>query len=818
MLAAVCSAAFCPVPNTLAITQDPFGHGFYEIVDGVRWIFHILGSNAEYISLGVHGSSVDGYGTDVDKDPANWNAIHPPGYASSGERWGEAQGDITIPSSFSGVPVEQIGPLAFCGLVAMTSVRIPYGVRRIGLEAFYGCSKLQSVTMPDSVEYLGGQVFAYCPKLKSLTIPESVTHLNGDSKYGQQVGTFAFSSLETLYVPVAWQGTGKLSGTGVPTNCQIIYYGPQTVTFNANGGTCTTSSKRYEVGKTYSSLPTATWTGHTFEGWFTTTNGGTKITSDTVVGTNRPQTVYAHWSTNTYVLALDRQGGTGGAESATATYGSAMPDIAVPTRTGFVFGGYYTAANGTGTQYYTAEGKSARAWDKTSATTLYAYWMIHITLDQQDGTGGSTSVFASYGCEMPSIVVPTRTGYAFGGYYSERNGGGTQYFTEAGESAKVLDKTSVATLYAKWTRMEGAVGIENVTAEYAWPWGVKISYEVGGALPVDYRPTVKATDQTENTIYTAVAYSLSGDTGVEEGMHHLIWDLDKQGVSLESTNVVFTVEYSLLEYGPEFYAESYIVIDLSAGSNASSYPVTYMDAPPIGEFNTAEYKTTKLVLRLIEPGTFVMGSESQHQVTLTKPYYIGLFEVTQKQYELVMGSNPSHFSGNTRPVEQVSWNTIRGNTNWPASLAVSADSFMGRLRARTGLEFDLPTEAQWEYACRAGTTTAFSYGGSSENRAYMWYVMNSNGHTANVGTKKANPWGLYDMHGNVWEWCLDWLASSLGTAAVTDPKGASSGVSRVKRGGAYNNIGCSSAGRGYSSPSTTSHDLGFRLSLILSEE
>ena len=346
-----------------------------------------------------------------------------------------------------------------------------------------------------------------------------------------------------------------------------------------------------------------------------------------------------------------------------------------------------------------------------------------------------------------------------------------------------------------------------------------ISYEVTGTIASGNPFIVMATDRTSGATYTAVASALSGDTGTAAGKHELVWDLDKQGISLHSTNVTFTVadEWPL-----------YCVVDLSGGATASSYLVTYMDAPPSGGFNTDAYKTTKLVLRRIPAGTFTMGSpsgesdrhsdETQHQVTLTMPFYIGLFEVTQTQWELVTGSTADFSAGDKRPVEVVSWNTIRGNTNWPSSSAVSADSFMGRLRARTGLEFDLPTEAQWEYACRAGTTTAYSYGASA-NGDYMWYVSNSSWRIHEVGTKKPNAWGLYDMHGNVCEWCLDWYASNLGTAAVTDPKGASSGSLRVGRGGCWldNAAHCRSAYRYDDDPSITDHPLGFRLSRGLSE-
>ena len=157
----------------------------------------------------------------------------------------------------------------------------------------------------------------------------------------------------------------------------------------------------------------------------------------------------------------------------------------------------------------------------------------------------------------------------------------------------------------------------------------------------------------------------------------------------------------------------YMVVDLSGGTSASNYPVSYLSGVPSDGW-TDEYKTTKLVMRRIPAGTFTMGSpsgelsrsddERQHRVTLTKDFYIGVFEVTQRQWELVMGNWPSYFSNTTyyqtRPVEQVTYSDIRGysaGTHWPANDAVDAESFMGRLRAKTGLAtLDLPTESQWE--------------------------------------------------------------------------------------------------------------------------
>jgi len=285
----------------------------------------------------------------------------------------------------------------------------------------------------------------------------------------------------------------------------------------------------------------------------------------------------------------------------------------------------------------------------------------------------------------------------------------------------------------------------------------------------------------------------------------------------------------------------YVVIDLSGGPSAESYPVTTLTAVPAGGW-TDEYKTTQLVLRKIPRGTFTMGSpagelgrdsdEVQHEVTLTQDFYMGVFQVTQKQWEQVMGTDPSYYKGDARPVECVSYNMIRGATadgiNWPGTGgSVRADSFLGRIRAKTGLAFDLPTEAQWEYACRAGTATALNSGknltaiGTCPNMAEAgryWHNRSDGrgGYTdthTKVGMYLPNAWGLYDMHGNVWEWCLDWYVSNLGTAAVSDPKGPVSGFNRILRGGGYgsNANDCRSACRGSVDPSYDIDNVGFRV-------
>lgn len=161
-----------------------------------------------------------------------------------------------------------------------------------------------------------------------------------------------------------------------------------------------------------------------------------------------------------------------------------------------------------------------------------------------------------------------------------------------------------------------------------------------------------------------------------------------------------------------------------------------------------------------------------HQVTITEPFYLGKYEVTQAQWEELLGSNPSEFKGNDRPVDSVSWE--------------DAQLLIQKLQEKTGSTFALPTEAQWEYAARAGTSTRWDWGNNEAILGdYAWFEENSSAMTHPVGQKKPNHWGLYDMYGNVQEWCNDWYAHQYQQEAVSDPQGPHSGDSRVVRGGAW---------------------------------
>ena len=213
------------------------------------------------------------------------------------------------------------------------------------------------------------------------------------------------------------------------------------------------------------------------------------------------------------------------------------------------------------------------------------------------------------------------------------------------------------------------------------------------------------------------------------------------------------------------------------------------------------------------------GGEKQHHVTISKSFYIAKYPVTQAQYKAVMGNNPSHFKGDNNPVECVSW--------------FKAKEFCDKLNEVTGstrpagYKFDLPTEAQWEYACRAGTTTSLNsgknitseYGRCSNLDEVGWYHENSEMNTYPVGLKKPNVWGIYDMHSNVWEWCSDWYGE-YPSGISTDPEGPVNCSHRVYHGGSWCSLPrvCRSALRGGSTPGVEYYALGFRIALVPSSK
>jgi len=254
-----------------------------------------------------------------------------------------------------------------------------------------------------------------------------------------------------------------------------------------------------------------------------------------------------------------------------------------------------------------------------------------------------------------------------------------------------------------------------------------------------------------------------------------------------------------------------IVLFTTAGSAFSA-----TKEPPT-ELTVDLGKGVKLELVLIPAGEFLMGSPEsdkdamsweipQHRVRITKPFYLGKYLVTQEQWEAVIGSNPRPFKGPKNLAADVSWDDCQ--------------KFLGELNAKSAAgagKYQLPTEAQWEYACRAGSKTKYCFGDdASKLGEYAWYDENSGNKTHPVGEKKPNAWGLYDMHGNVWEWCQDWYDARYYEKSPTDdPTGSTGGSDRVLRGGSWSGTArsCRSAYR-IRAPEPGAIVLGLRVSRV----
>jgi len=300
----------------------------------------------------------------------------------------------------------------------------------------------------------------------------------------------------------------------------------------------------------------------------------------------------------------------------------------------------------------------------------------------------------------------------------------------------------------------------------------------------------------------AITYDLTADQaalvavkGSEDGGR--TWTVQMNAVSGDVGDAVRpgrgkVLYWDVLRDYPRGYGVAGVVFELSTSGGDFVDPVTGME------------------FVCIQGGTFEMGDtfgdggsdeKPVHSVTLSD-FCIGKVEVTQAQWEKVMGSNPSNFKGNDRPVEQVSWDDVQG--------------FLQKLNQKSGKKYRLPTEAEWEYAARSGGKQEKWAGTSNENQLgnYAWYNANSGSQTHPVGQKQPNGLGLYDMSGNVWEWCQDWYGS-YSASAQRDPQGPSSGSIRVSRGGSWGNDprDVRSASRRRWNPGRRYDNLGFRLVL-----
>lgn len=474
------------------------------------------------------------------------------------------------------------------------------------------------------------------------------------------------------------------------------------VTFDANGGAAPVpASKEVIVGLAYGPLATTTRSGYTFAGWWTAASGGAEVTSGATVAITGAQTLYAHWTANTYTVTFDAQSGTTPSPaSMNVTFGAPYGTLATTSRAGYAFDGWYTAASSG--MAVTSGATVEIAGDHT----LFAHWT-----------------------EAP---LPEVTSFSI-------NGGAA-------------------------TATGAAVTLNNAVTNNPAEYMASESPDFSGAPWQPYAP--------------APAFSLSTALGGAKAVYFKVRNAN--GESAVVSDTISLIEDTALLPG--------------------NVPLTVVWCPP-GSFQMGRSSSSELDS---DP-----SEDPQHLVTFASGFWMGKYEVTQAQWVAMTGSNPSYFTGDLqRPVEQVSWTKI-------------TTIFLPALNTYTGKTFRLPSEAEWEYACRAGTTERFYWGNDTlytKINDYAWYINNSNYTTHPVGTAggtdSANPWGLYDMSGSVWEWCQDWYQGPY-LGAPTDGSAwiYPTCMDRVIRGGGWAHPGsnCRSAYRSAILPSYSNESIGFRV-------
>ena len=406
---------------------------------------------------------------------------------------------------------------------------------------------------------------------------------------------------------------------------------------------------------------------------------------------------------------------------------------------------------------------------------------------------------------------------------------------------KINSKTTIIALAALFAAQALADAVVSVSCQQRWPWNGKVdinyilspSEETCPVYSVKFYASIDGSECFE--LQDIVGDGACG-IALGSGAKRVTWDSNASARAINTENMKIGVAAKEVTASATYlhYNIANRKMDISA------------TLPKVLE---SAAKTKELWFRRVEPGTFEMGSpeeetghfdnnnnEVRHTVTITKAYYIGVYEMTQGQFSNLFNENPSQNGSvnpvSTLPATNVSYAMMRGSffgSSWPehTDYMVDADSYLGRLReqAKNSFTFDLPTEAQWEMACRAGTDTAFNNGVAWEETGkgltntvldtLGWYRGNVNS-LRSVGLKLPNALGLYDMHGGVWEWCIDRYAVD-NTSFTLDPVGTAAKTNyRVIRGGAFNEwaIRCRSSRRMGFSTSDRGGNRGVRLAIV----
>ena len=467
---------------------------------------------------------------------------------------------------------------------------------------------------------------------------------------------------------------------------------------------------------------------------------------------------------------------------------------------------------------YTSQSQKVSVSEGKTAT-------VNVTLAKVATAAASTS---SAGISTAVNGQPAQGPYKVGDYYNENGKEGVVFWVdETGQHGKIVSLTESKT-GLRWASVEseqerligaddkknGANNMAKVRQIYDWQSkypAFKWCTDLGEGW---YLPAIEELKlfTLDNTVRNAVNQTLAtkGGTKITDiGTTHWYWSSTESDHKYEGMFCAWGVLMSLDFTGSVNKGNYSYVRAVSAFGNKSQAEAT-TTATSVSSVNAAPDALTQIEMVFVKGGTFMMGATPEqgsdagdgekpvHSVTVSD-FYIGKYEVTQAQWKAVMGKNPSHYKGENRPVERVSWYDIQ--------------KFIEKLNAKTGKRYRLPTEAEWEYAARGGNQSkGYKYSGSNDIGSVAWYTNNSGDRTHPVGQKQPNELGLYDMTGNVWEWCSDWYGR-YSSGSQTNPTGPDIGSTCVLRGGSWFGFDswCRVSYRSHNDPSIRSDTGGFRL-------
>ncbi|MBO4544775.1 MAG: SUMF1/EgtB/PvdO family nonheme iron enzyme, partial [Verrucomicrobia bacterium] len=723
--------------------------------------------------------------------------------------------NITLPNKLTTIKANM-----FSGCVNLTSIVIPDSVTGIDSYAFENCERMKEVTFSANLEIIQSSAFTGCRYLTKVTLPATLTSM-GYSVFKDCV------RLTEVYYEGDNPSAGLLIYDNTPDN--LLSYYP---TGNA------TWLERIEDGK-WRDRGVATWDpeprppGPTGDFSYTYEDG---VLILYFTGTLCQSVDAVHWTelpsaTSPYRVALKDKKSFFCAKSGSTP--PASKDITIPLASGvdltliWIEPGTFMMGS--------PENEFGRFTDEDlhQVTLTKGYWVgkYEVTQAQYEailGASANYSKFKDPSRPVECIFWSEATNFCAKLTEIERAAGrlpeGYEYSLPTEAQWEYACRAGTTTGLYSGKENTSTRGVCPNVDEIAWydQNSGSQTHVVGQKLPNAWGLYDMAGNVAEWCLDWKGAYpgqAVTDPTGPETGTFRVVrggdWDNYAQ----------FCRSAARHSNQPGFCTSSIgfrVALVATTSSETSGLPVPGSNASIVLPDNVG------LDLIWINPGTFTMGSpedelgrfsdEAQHEVTLTKGYWLGKYEITQAQYKAIMKANPSSFIGADLPVECVSWNDAKEFCKKLTEIEKAA----GRLP--TGYEYTLPTEAQWEYACRAGTTTALNSGKNLSDKYECpemdevgWYYYNSNYKTYLVGQKQPNAWGLYDMHGNVFEWCLDWYVENYPTSSVTDPKGPSTGSYRVLRGGSWYDRAyyCRSASRRSRGPSSIDYFSGFRVALSL---